>query len=441
MIRQSFVLTLLALPMVGCLRPGPASGGFERIYERARADARVTVEGEVAGTPVVVHAGPHFDEADARRFLLGLRAYHAETEADYALLRSGLERHLGPELMARIDRRPTLRVPELATTWYLLSGDWPSAFFWTGPPGSSYHIVRQADDSLVPDSKLRYSVHSMTHFLIRSLAETNRAVWPRWLEEGFAEWHRLQFVRMKDGTWDGAADVVARLAWQRGAVRDRLMRWKNPQGIGEIDARLEPEWESDLLYKGALGAVLALDQEVPGGAIGVVKELARVLPRDEAAAVRVVERQLGRPLATLGHLPPQARVALGAGLLAQARNGDLPALAAIGHLPEEAAEVAAVLRSAALRGDHETVIAALTGLRYLGDRRPLERTLEEVEARGSADLLAGLEDDNRFRMAVAYARSGREGDWYARSAPVAAQSETGPGTARPSSSPRTSPTR
>jgi hypothetical protein len=58
------------------------------------------------------------------------------------------------------------------------------------------------------------------------------------------------------------------------------MRWKNPTG-GTFDAaRFEPEWESDLLYKGALGAVLALDEELRGGAIGVVKELARVLPEE-----------------------------------------------------------------------------------------------------------------------------------------------------------------
>ena len=71
------------------------------------------------------------------------------------------------------------------------------------------------------------------------------------------------------------------------------MTWKNPKGTGYIDARFEPDWESDLLYKGALGAVLALDQELPGGAIGLVKEMARVLPDTYDEALRVVEGQLG----------------------------------------------------------------------------------------------------------------------------------------------------
>jgi hypothetical protein len=389
---------------------------------------------------VTVHAGPPFDEEAARRFLLGLEGYRKEFEDDYALLRAGLERHLGPDLMARVDRTSVLKAPELPTVWYLLGGDWPGAIQWTGPPESHYHIVRGPDDPLVPHSWMRFQVHTKTHQIIRSLGTDRPAVWPRWLEEGLAEWSRLQFWRAKDGKWDGDADVLARLAWQRPVIQERLMTWKNPKGTGYIDARFEPDWESDLLYKGALGAVLALDQELPGGAIGLVKEMARVLPDTYEEALRVVEGLLGRSLVTVGRLAPEARVSLRESLVSRVEAGEVPALTALGHFPEAATAMAELLAHAAHGGDPETVIASVTGLRYLGDRRLLERTVEEVEREAGPDLRATLVSDNRWRMAVAYAGSGREGDWYARAAPTVYMG-TGPGTGRPSRSPSTSPTR
>jgi hypothetical protein len=249
----------------------------------------------------------------------------------------------------------------------------------------------------------------------------------------------LQFARLKDGRWDGDGDVLSRLTWQRATVRDRLMRWRNPKGTGYLDARFEPEWESDLLYKGALGAVLALDEELPGGAIGLVKELVRVLP-DEPGVLRVVESQLGRPLDRVGRLTPDARRVLRESLVRRAGASDLGAVSALGQFPEDPSRVAELLVEATERGDAEAVIAGITGLRYLGDRRLLERSLRNVESRAGSDLKATLAGDNRWAMAWAYARSGREGDWYAKSAPVVHMGR-GPGTGRPSSNPSTSPTR
>jgi len=427
--------TVLAL---SCRHNGAGSGGFQDIYPRARAEARITVSGEVGALQVIVHAAPPFDEDAARRFLLGLDGYRKEVENDWALVREGLARHLGPELLARLDRTQVLEVPDFPTEWYLLGGDWPGANLWSGPRISRFHIVR-AGESLVPQSTVRYQVHTKTHFVIRGLGTERPAVWPRWLEEGLAEWNRLQFGRLKDGRWDGDSDVLARLTWQRAAVRDRLMRWRNPKGTGYLDARFEPEWESDLLYKGALGAVLALDEELRGGAIGVVKELARVLPV-ENAVLPIVEAQLGRPLQTAGRLAPEARRALHESLLSRARAGELPALSALGQFPEDAAAVAQLLAKITRAGEPETVIAGITGLRYLGDRRFLERTLREIERGAGPDLRATLAGDNRWAMAWDYVRSGRDGDWYAGSAPLV-HMETGPGTARPSSKPSTSPTR
>jgi hypothetical protein len=219
------------------------------------------------------------------------------------------------------------------------------------------------------------------------------------------------------------------------------MKWRNPQGTGLIDARLEPDWESDVLYKGALGAVLALDQELPGGAVGLFKELARLLPSTNEEVQRVIEAQLGRPLDTVGRLAPEGRVALREGLLSRARDGQLPAVVALGQFPEEAPAVAEVLRGFAKGDGPEAVIAGVTGLRYLGDRRLLDRTLKEVEQGAGADLRASLERDNRWHMAIGYARSGRQGAWYADSAPTIGYRGTGPGTGRPSSRPSTSPTR
>lgn len=434
-------ILVLALLALSCRHNGAGSGGFQDIYPRARAEARTTVSGEVAGLPVVVHATPPFDEDAARRFLLGLDGYRQEVEKDYALFREGLARHLGPELLGRVDRAAVLEVPDFPTEWYLLGGDWPGASLWSGPRTSRFHIVR-AGESLAPQSTVRYQVHTKTHFIIRSFGTERPAVWPRWLEEGLAEWNRLQFGRLKDGRWDGDSDVLARLTWQRAAVRDRLMRWKNPKGRGYVDARFEPEWESDLLYRGALGAVLALDEELRGGAIGVVKELARVLPQ-EGAVLPIVEGQLERPLHTVGRLAPEARRALHESLLSRARAGELPAIVALGQFPEDAAGVAGLLADITGQGDVKAVIAGITGMRYLGDRRLLERTLREIEHRAGPDLRATLAGDNRWAMAWEYARSGREGDWYADSAPLVdlVHMDTGPGTARPSSNPSTSPTR
>ncbi|HET9298349.1 MAG TPA: hypothetical protein VFO11_00300 [Candidatus Polarisedimenticolaceae bacterium] len=432
-------IVLAVLLGTGCRHQSAASGGFENIYPRAKAEARTTVQGRLGDLPVVVHATAPFDEDAARRFLLGLHDYRKEVDADVTLLREGVARHLGEELMARVDRTSVLKMPELPTEWYLLGGDWPGASLWSGPPGSTYHIVRGPADPLTPRSTMRYQVHSKTHHIIRSLGTERPAVWPRWLEEGLAEWNRLQFARLKDGRWDGDADVLARLTWQRGPVRERLMRWKNPTGGTFDPARFEPEWESDLLYKGALGAVLALDEELHGGAIGVVKELARALP-DERDVLPAVEKQLGRPLHTVGRLTPEARRALHASLHSRARAGELPAASALGQFPEDAAAAAELLAAITRRGDPEAVIAGITGLRYLGDRRLLERTLRDVESRAGPDLRATLAEDNRWAMAWAYARSGREGDWYAGSAPVVHMG-TGPGTVRPSSRPSTSPTR
>ncbi len=437
MSRTPWMAAILVLAL-SCRHNGAGSGGFQDIYPRARAEARTTVSGEVADLRVVVHATPPFDEDAARRFLLGLDGYQQEVEKDYALFREGLARHLGPELLARVERTAVLEVPDFPTEWYLLGGDWPGANLWSGPRTSRFHIVR-AGESLAPRSTVRYQVHTKTHFIIRSLGTETPAVWPRWLEEGLAEWTRLQFGRLKDGRWDGDSDVLARLTWQRAAVRDRLMRWKNPKGTGYLDARFEPEWESDLLYKGALGAVLALDEELRGGAIGVVKELAQVLPQ-ERDVLPIVEGQLGRPLHTVGRLAPEARRALHESLLSRARAGELPALSALGQFPEDAAAVAELLADITRRGDPETLIAGITGLRYLGDRRLLERTLREIEHRAEPDFRAALAGDNRWAMAWEYARSGRDGDWYAGSAPLV-HMETGPGTGRPSSNPSTSPTR
>ena len=436
--RGSNVLTLVLLA-TGCRPSRPMSGGFESIYPRAAREATITVEGKVGEVPVTVHAGPPFDADGARRFLQGLGSYQKEIADDYAVLRGSLERHLGAELMARVDRTAVLQVPEFPTTWYLLGGSWPGAIYWTGPKGSSYHIVRTPEDPVLPRSWVRYNVHTTTHQIIRALGIERPAVWPRWLEEGLAEWSRLQFARVKDGKWDADADVLARLTWQRAAVRERLMRWKNPKGTGYIDGRLEPDWETDLLYKGALGAVLALDETLPGGAIGLVKEMARVLP-DERGALAVVEGQLGRPLQTMGQLAPEARVALRESLASRAREGELPAVVALGQFPEAASSSAGLLLRVTERGDAEAVIAGITGLRYMGDRRLLDRTLKDVERRAGPDLRAALAADNRWDMAVAYAGSGREGDWYGDSAPVLYKG-TGPGTGRPSSSPSTSPTR
>lgn len=427
---------LLAL---SCRHNGAGSPGFQDVYPRARAEARTTVHGPVHGIPVVVHATPPFDADAARRFLLGLDGYWAEVENDHGLLRAELARHLGPELMARVDRSSVLKVPELPTEWYLLGGEWPGASLWSGPPGSAYHVVRGPDAPMIPKSTVRFQVHSKTHFIIRSFGTERPAVWPRWLEEGLAEWNRMQFERLKDGRWDGDSDVLARLTWHRTAVRERLMRWRNPKGTGYLEARFEPEWESDLLYKGALGAVLALDEALPRGAIGVVKELAQALP-DEGDVLPVVEKQLGRPLRTVGGLAPEARRALQESLLSRAGAGELSALRAIGHFPEDASAVAAVLVKSVRQGDPEAVIAGITGLRYLGDRRLLQRTLRDVEHQAGPDLRATLAGDNRWAMAWAYARSGREGDWYANSAPTL-HMETGPGTGRPSSNPSTSPIR
>lgn len=429
------LITLLAF---SCRHHGAASGGFRDIYPRAQAEARTTVRGQVGGVPVVVHATAPFDADAAHRFLLGLEDYWTEVSSDYAHL-EGVARHLGPDLMARVDRTSVLEVPQLPTEWFLLGGDWPGATLWSGPRSSRFHIVRDPGDPLVPRSTLRYEVHTKTHFIIRSLGTERPAVWPRWLEEGLAEWSRLQFARMKDGRWDGDAEVLARLTWQRPAVRQRLMHWRNPKGTGYIDARFEPEWESDLLYKGALGAVVALDEELRGGAIGLVKEMARVLP-DEGEALAVVEGQLGRPLPSVGRLTPEARAALRDSLLSKARQGDLSALRALGQFPEVAEQVAGVALPILREGEAEKVIAGITALRYLGDRRLLEQTMQDVERRAGPDLRAALAGDNRWHMAVEYGKSGRRGDWYANSAPPI-HMDTGPGTGRPSSNPSTSPTR
>jgi hypothetical protein len=128
--RLSWVV-LAALLGAGCRQQRAASAGFENIYPRAKAEARTTVHGEVAISRSWCTPPPPFDEDAARRFLLGLDAYRKEVDADLTLLRDGVARHLGEELMARIDRTSVLKVPELPTEWYLLGGDWPGAI--SGP--------------------------------------------------------------------------------------------------------------------------------------------------------------------------------------------------------------------------------------------------------------------------------------------------------------------
>lgn len=134
--------TVLAL---SCRHNGAGSGGFQDIYPRARAEARMTVSGEVGTLSVTVHATPPFDEDAARRFLLGLDAYRNEVENDYALFRGELARHLGTELLARVDRTSVLQVPEFPIEWYLLGGHWPGATLWSGPRTSSFHVVRPGE--------------------------------------------------------------------------------------------------------------------------------------------------------------------------------------------------------------------------------------------------------------------------------------------------------
>jgi len=393
---------------------------FVDLYAVARKTCDAELRDALDGREAAVRYPAYLGESAARRLLDSTREYEREVEEDYRLLRKGLARHLGDELFSRIAGRAYLRPAPPRTLWFLLPGD-PTALIWRGPPGSAYHFLGAG---AAPHSKLAGQVHEIVHWIVRDLVSSRRGRLPRWYEEGLCEWGVLHFRRWKEGRWDGGREVLARLTWDRAQIRRRLLRWAHAGLRGSLQAWHERNWESDLLYSGALGLQFALESELgPGGPVEILKELIAASPETDAATRELMERRVGKPVEEWGEWTPAARRELledllrrGQGGCAQRRAvpGSVP-LAALGHFPDESARVIPALRSLAACADPAVAAEGITGLRYLGAASVLRQVLDERRARAGVSGDSGPVDDARWKMAEEFAASPRRAwRWFGR---------------------------
>lgn len=425
----STVSLVLSLGQTGCAWGLP----FKNLYPYARREADSFLTGEVDGREITVRYPSFLGQDAARRFLHELEAFQKERESDYEVLRAGLLAHLGPDLFSRVADRWYLKAPELERTWFLVVLPRPRGVIWKGGPGTAYHILWGDQAPFGPEdlsrrSSVRYEVHSKMHFVIRDLETSRRNYWPRWLEEGIGDFVSLHFERWKDKKYDGGREILARLTWLRPTVQHKLMGWlhEGTGGLwglkGSLQNLRERDWESDLLYKGSLGLVLSLENELgSGGLLRLFQELIERSPETDGDFVQVIEKRVGKLLFDVGLMPAGDREKLLRTLLDRAQDacsqraaapGGLP-LAAIGHLPEYAPQVIPVLEQLAACEDVEVSLQGLAGLRYLGLVQPLREALERIRRGTKTGLFAALQGDNRWSMAEDYVRSVERGsDWY-----------------------------
>jgi hypothetical protein len=384
----------------------------------------------VLGQQVTVHfASAQLDTPSALRFLHELEALQREREQDYALLRRGLEAHLGHELYARLESSPELRVPALSPTWYLFAGRYSRPLIWRRP-GASYYLLDPhqppyAAEELRPASTLRHEVHSKTHRLLRALESSRRGWWPRWLEEGLCDYVALHFERWKLERYDSGRALLARLSWQRPALQRKLLTW----------SRHDPDdppsgWDNDLLYKASLGLVLSLQHDLGNRElVDLLKDLIARSPETDRELRAIIESHAGRPLPEVGRLSPEARAALRVPLLERAGTAcrerspsphGLP-LAALGHFPEAAPEVVPALQELVRCPEVDVALEGLTGLRYLGDRRLLRQAMGEFEQGRDAATLAHAKEHGSWRMSQEFAA---RPSWYAISLTTAGRARS-----------------
>lgn len=428
---------LLAVLTSGCVVPtaGGMGPGFVELYPVAEKTCNASLSGEVLGNTVNVHYAPALGEPTARRFLAGLAGLaglQREREEDYAVLRSGLRAHLGDELFARVEDKSFLRPRTLETQWFLLAGAEPKALLWRGPQGSAFHFLPESpegvytEDQLRVRSRVKWEVHEITHWTIQYLIagyvvrEVDGVVpysssghLPRWLEEGICDYTAMQFERWREKKWDASREIVARLAWDRPAVRANLSQWVD-SAIDLRQAIREPEWRSDLMYPGSLGLVFAVESELgSGGLLELFKRLLAAGRQTDAGTIALIEDAVGKPLEEVGRVSVEIRARLLAGLLDRAAvachgesdTGDAIPLAALGHFTEAADRTIPVLQELARCPVASIAAQGITGLSLAGRTEPLAATLAALARSASPELLAALEHDGSLPTARELARS------------------------------------
>jgi len=191
---------------------------------------------------------------------------------------------------------------------------------------------------------------------------------------------------------------------------------------GELQAWRERKWESDLLYRGSLGLVFALESELGSvELVALLRELLVEAPETDERVVEIIEGKTGKPIANVGLMSAEARAALLAGLLDRAEraceqgddsSGRLP-LRALGQFPEAADRVIPALRALALSGKRSMAVEGITGLRFLGRRESVAEvltTIRKADDPESKELLG----DPLVRTAEEFAESEpRAAKWFA----------------------------
>lgn len=399
--------------------------GFVPLYPVAERSCRATASAPVLGQTVTVHYDPLLGEKAALAFLKELGALQTEREQDYQMFRSRLRAHLGDELFKRIEDRPYLRTRALETTWFLMLGEQPTTLVWRGPKGSTYHFLPAKDGPYSPEqlrvhSTLIAEVHEITHWVMWNLVTSRRGCLPRWLEEGTCDYMAMHFRRWKQKEWDGAREVMARLTWHRPAVRRQFLSWRgyNDGFVGRVKTQREPLWESELLYRGSLGFVIALESELgSGGLLRLYKKIFLESPETDEDTVAIIEEEVGKPIDQVGLMSADARQGLLTTLLERATGacrgpqspqGSVP-LSALGHFYEWSDQVTPALEALASCERPEVAVEGITGLRFLGRREVLRRALERLrrsrpevlEAIGKEGLLDPAEEFARARVQAA----------------------------------------
>jgi len=438
---------------------GGDSGESPRLVELrpiAERACDASLSGDVLGRTVTVHYVSALGELTARRFLDGLEAFQRERDEDYAVLRSGLRTHLGEELFSRVEGKRFLRPPELETTWYLLVGAEPPAVIWRhGPDRSRHHFVPESPDGeytadqLRVRSKLKLEVHEFTHWMIEYLIAGNvvhevdgvarissSGHLPRWLEEGICDYTAMQFERWREKRWDSNREIVARLTWDRPAVRAHLLQWVDST-VEPRKALRNPNWIEYINYEGSLGLVFSLETELgSGGLLELFKRLLAEGRQTDEETVALIEGVIGKPLHEIGRVSAETRERFLSALLDRAQvacgrepePADQIPLATLGHFFDAADRTIPALQALALCPDARIASEGVDGLRLAGRPEPIAQTLAALERSAAPELLSALEADGSLRTARELTRSASQASrWFQSERGGVAESTTSNG--------------
>lgn len=427
----------VCLLLSGCLALLPSvrgeGGGFTNLGDRARRQCRVLYKLRMGARTLSIHAASEIAESVVGEFPAVLEENLRKEAKAYETVRSGFRYHLGEDLWARIADAPFLYPEPVPAEWYLLASPEPPAYVWQlRGVGYAFVTLAPAGTDLAPEFNIAsrdeaIGVHEITHFVIDNLVTSERGRLPRWIEEGLCDYAQMQFDRWVEKRWDAPRTVLARLVWTHPSIRPAIMKLKdgNEGVIGMLEVATYKSWMNDALYRGSLGLVVSLEQDLGTYRFKeLLRELIRRSPETDEQVISIIEEFAAKPIENVGEMTDEARLLLFEGLERRARvilkGGEDPVsagleLQALGLFPEFESRALPLLAALVRSEQPELAGEGLSGIRWLGRRRFLKRLFRRIErARAPADL-ARIKRTPGWRMGDGFIESRRRvARWYGR---------------------------